>query len=178
MDSKVSIDRGAAIALLILSFIWCAVVVLTIEVPGDIEGPSSRTFPLLFGIVLGVCAAILFLRSFFDSSKNPQNQKLEDESKSENESPNECLVESGKAEVSAVIWISSCIVFYALVMEWLGFVVGTLSTVLFVILGALKIKEKKLLILLPLGLAVGIYVIFGKLLGVHLPVGQVLNFGM
>lgn len=177
MVLKTSVDRRASIALLILSFIWCTVVVLTIEVPEDVEGPSSRTFPLVFGIVLGVCAALLFIRSLFNSDQTPSNQNSDD-APLEPENSTGSFVEQSKAEVSAIIWISSCIVIYALAMEWLGFVVGTVSTILFLLLGALGIKEKRLLILLPLGLAIGIYLIFGKLLGVHLPVGQALNLGM
>jgi putative tricarboxylic transport membrane protein len=177
MDLEARVDRRASIALLLVSVIWCAVVVLTIEVPDDIEGPSSRTFPLLFGLVLGVCAAVLFLRSLLRSAQSSSNQESED-LPSELANSNKSPAAPDKAEIYAVVWISSCIIVYALVMEWLGFVVGTVSTILFLLVGALGIKEKKLLILLPLGLAVGIYLVFGKLLGVHLPVGQVLNLGM
>jgi predicted exporter len=67
---------------------------------------------------------------------------------------------------------------YGLLMNLIGFVTATLVTILLILTCALKIFEKKLLLLLPMGIAIGVYLAFGKLLGVHLPVGQLLNIGI
>jgi hypothetical protein len=46
------------------------------------------------------------------------------------------------------------------------------------LVGALKVYRPKQLIAITLGISIGTYLIFGKLLGIYLPLGQLLDIGM
>jgi Mg/Co/Ni transporter MgtE len=63
-------------------------------------------------------------------------------------------------------------------MSLLGFMLGTIFSVLLILVGALKVYQPKKLIAITLGISIGTYLIFGKLLGIYLPLGQLLDIGM
>jgi len=71
-----------------------------------------------------------------------------------------------------------CLVFYGYIMSLLGFMLATLVSVLLILVGALKVYQPKQLIAITLGISIGTYLIFGKLLGIYLPLGQLLDIGM
>ena len=59
---------------------------------------------------------------------------------------------------------------YTAVLEWLGYVLPTIALAV-VILRVLGVTSWKVLILASLGLSVGTYVLFGRVLGIDLPAG-------
>lgn len=161
-------DKKTAIVLILVSLIWLWASISTIEIPmGSADGPNSQTFPLLFGGLLGVCGLLLFVQA----SINIKHNELKSEKKTA--SPEEL-----RTEWLCVGWMAGSLALYGLLMNLIGFFTATLVTILLILTCALKIFERKLLLLLPIGIAIGVYLAFGKLLGVHLPVGQLLNIGI
>ena len=63
----------------------------------------------------------------------------------------------------------------SLAMEQTGFLIATAATVAVALTLVLRIWRPVLILGLSLGLAAGIYLVFGKLLGVYLPHGRLID---
>ncbi len=60
-------------------------------------------------------------------------------------------------------------------MEQLGFLIATVLVIVTAIVGVLGLLRPVLIAGLAVGMAGGIYLVFGKLLGVYLPHGQLID---
>ena len=160
-------EKWIGVGLLIFSLVWYGLVTNFIEVPSSVEGgPDSRTFPLFFGFLLGAFSLLLIARSIIQGSvtkKVPTSDKPR---------------ENFWAEFRCASWMLGCLVFYGYIMSLFGFMLATLVSVLLILVGALKVYRPKQLIAITLGISIGTYLIFGKLLGIYLPLGQLLDIGM
>lgn len=160
-------EKWIGVGLLIFSLVWYGLVTNFIEVPSSVEGgPDSRTFPLFFGFLLGAFSLLLIARSIIQGSvtkKAPTSDKPR---------------ENFWAEFRCASWMLGCLVFYGYIMSLFGFMLATLVSVLLILVGALKVYRPKQLIAITLGISIGTYLIFGKLLGIYLPLGQLLDIGM
>jgi len=160
-------EKWIGVGLLIFSLVWYGLVTNFIEVPSSVEeGPDSRTFPLFFGFLLGAFSLLLIARSIIQGSvtkKAPTSDKPR---------------ENFWAEFRCASWMLGCLVFYCYNMSLFGFMLSTLVSVLLILVGALKVYRTKQIIAITLGISIGTYLIFGKLLGIYLPLGQLLDIGM
>lgn len=160
-------EKWIGVGLLIFSLVWYGLVTNFIEVPSSVEeGPDSRTFPLFFGFLLGAFSLLLIARSIIQGGAT-KKAPTSDESR-----------ENFWAEFRCASWMLGCLVFYGYIMSLLGFMLGTIFSVLLILVGALKVYQPKKLIAITLGISIGTYLIFGKLLGIYLPLGQLLDIGM
>lgn len=161
-------DRKTGIVLILVALIWLWASISSIEIPvGSADGPNSQTFPLLFGGLLGVCGLLLFIQASIDIKHEESASEQKAMSRQEMQTQWQC-----------VTLMAGSLALYSLLMNWIGFFASTVAIIVLVLTCALKIFDKKLILALPIGIAIGVYLVFGKLLGVHLPVGQLINFGI
>jgi hypothetical protein len=159
-------DRIAGAILVVFAAVWCIVVRITVPTAyGDaIVGP--RDAPLWLGMVLGLLALLLIVRSFTESPAP--------------------AIEAGEAVASpasadrvsewkAIGAVAGSLIVYALFMEWFGFVVATVVVVFTLLRYGLGVRSPKVLLGMPLIMGFGIFYVFGSLMGVYLPHGTVIS---
>lgn len=148
-------DRITGATLLAVALVWIVLVYTRVET-GEGAAAGSRTFPLIFGVFLAFLALIVLAGSFLGSAEE------EEEPDAEPVAPNE--------GTSLVVTIG-VLVAYAFLLQPLGFILSTVLVVAGLMIFLLRIRSPLLIAALSLGLAVGCYLVFGKLLGTYLPAG-------
>jgi putative tricarboxylic transport membrane protein len=158
-------DTVLAIILLIMAAAWIWLVSTTIRSgfgQGDI-GP--RAFPLTFGIALAVLTGLLLLRAYL--SRDEQNAPAAD---------------AGAGQPGQIRWVPALLVLgeislYGFLLQKTGFLIATPVIVFLIILVNLRVRSLKTLLGMPLGLTLGAWLIFEKLLGIYLANGSWINLG-
>lgn len=156
-------DTILSTLLLVLAGLWIWLVSTTIPGGfgrGDI-GP--RVFPLTFGIALAVLAGLLLLRSYLmradahvaDAQDTPQ-QKIH-----------------WLPAVLVLIQIS----LYGFLVQKTGFVIATPIIIVMIMLINLRERSIKKILGMSLGITLGAWVVFEKLLGIYLANGTWINVG-
>jgi putative tricarboxylic transport membrane protein len=120
--------------------------------------PQPGFFPFLGGFLLIVLALILLVQGIVSHGDGSPHDRED----------------FGELRRPAILVVSMSI--YTAVLEPLGFVLPTFI-IAAVILRVLGVTSWKVLILASLGLSVGTYVLFGRILGIDLPVGILPFFG-
>ncbi len=157
-------DRLLAAILIIVSALWCWGVIATIPVFDD-NRLGARGFPLGLGLLLGALALIILLQSF--SSPKPDDTPPTDEDQSNRRQAPRTRIELWA--VGAAVLLP---VLYGVLMERTGFLIATFVITVIAVGPVLKLWRPKLILGMALGMSLGIYLIFGKLLGVYLPHGS------
>jgi putative tricarboxylic transport membrane protein len=150
------------LVLLGLALVWSVLVVQTIPAglgDGDV-GP--RAFPLLLGIILAVLSAVMVVKSLLNTDQID-----------EPDSP----LRGGKLEVKIVLSVFMIIMSYGFLFEKIGFLLATLVVVAAMLLLILKSRKPMLIASMAIGLAVGCWLVFGKLVGAYLPHGSWISLG-
>ena len=114
--------------------------------------PAPGFFPFLGGLLLVGLSLSLLIQGWLGRGKSSQQ-------------PREAF---GKLRPPVILIVSMSV--YTAVLEFLGYVLPTIVLVA-VILRVLGVKSWKILGLAGLGLSVGTYVLFGRILGIDLPAG-------
>jgi putative tricarboxylic transport membrane protein len=155
-------DRLAGTILLLIALLWIAGVFWTIpDVAGGGGRIGPRGFPLSMGVLLAVLSVLMIARSFAGSATAVDGQ---DKARFDG------------AEVWALIATFGFLAGYVALLAWLGFVVATtVATAAFLIV-ALKKRSLPLIVGMSLGLAFGVWLILGKLMGVYLPHGAIIDW--
>jgi len=122
---------------------------------GSPTEPQPGFFPFVGGLIVAAFSIILFFQG--------------------------CLKKSTEqvafGEIGRPALLLGVMVLLVLVLENLGYVIGTfIASVL--ILRILSVKSWRGLIVTSLGLSVGTYILFDRLLGVDLPVGILSHLGL
>jgi len=151
-------DRIAGAVLLAVALVWIILVFQTIE-PSRSSAAGPRAFPLFFGLVLAGMALVLLVQSFLAS-------EVADEVDAPPGPPN---------EFSAVVATVGSVVVYGLLLEPLGFIPSTIIVVAMMMVFVLRIRAPLKVAAMSLGLAIGCYLVFSKLLGTYLPPGTVIT---
>lgn len=153
-------NRIAGIVLLPVALVWIALVYQTIAAGQDGEvGP--RAFPLFFGYVLAVLSLILLLQSFWPAAA------------AEDESDQTAAALPG--EWIAVALAVGSLVVYGMLLEPFGFIPSTAFMVVVVMFFGLGVRSPVMLAGMAIGLSLGSYLVFGKLLGTYLPPGEIIT---
>jgi putative tricarboxylic transport membrane protein len=148
--------------LLVVSLLWCWGVVETIPGADDGSRLGARGFPLGLGILLGVLSLVLLVQGLLT--------QIDGES-----AEGEADLTGTRTELWAVLSTVALLCGYALLLEYVGFIIATVLIVVIAIGPVLQVWRAKLILFTSLGLSLGVYVIFGKLLGVYLPYGKLIN---
>ncbi len=150
--------------LVALAAIWTWLVIDTIP-PGFGDGEiGARAFPLAFGLILLALASLLLLRLFMASRQDGGTTDTE-------------LNEPESLKWGAALLLLVEIALYGFLLEKIGFVLATPMIVLLVMTLNLGIRSVRKLAAMSLGLTVGCWLIFEKVLGIYLANGTWLNIG-
>lgn len=151
--------------LVVLAAIWTWLVIDNIP-PGFGDGEiGARAFPLAFGIILLALAALLLLRL----AMTPE---------AERDGPTDAeLNEPGRLKWGAALLLLVEIALYGFLLEKIGFVLATPVIVLLVMLVNLRVRSIPKIVAMALGLTVGCWLIFEKVLGIYLANGTWMNVG-
>lgn len=152
-------DRLAGLVLLLIAGLWIAGVFWTIpEVAGSSRiGP--RGFPLAMGVMLAGLSLFLILAAGRDDAPEGERRTRPDT----------------QAEIWALAATFGFLALYVLLLDLFGFLIATaVSTAAFLIV-ALRKRSPKLIAAVSLGLALAIWLILGKAMGVYLPHGSLFD---
>jgi putative tricarboxylic transport membrane protein len=158
-------DRITAIVVIVVATAWCWAVIETIPVGDDGTPVGARSFPLGTGLLLLLLGFLLLAgtwRQSVEGEQASQDTSLADE---EPKLP-------FRLEIAGVAAVLFLIAAYVFLLDAFGFIAATFLTVVLGIGGILRIWRPGLILGLSIGLALGIYVLFGKVLGVYLPHGS------
>jgi putative tricarboxylic transport membrane protein len=146
-------NRGDIIGSVVLILIGTGVVVGSIRLHvGTPLMPQPGFFPFLGGLLLVGLSLVLLVQGWLGRDKVPLH-------------PREAF---GEWRRPLILVVSMGV--YTAVLERLGYVLPTI-VLSAVILRVLGVASWKVLILASVGLSVGTYVLFGRLLGIDLPAG-------
>ncbi|WP_212526067.1 tripartite tricarboxylate transporter TctB family protein [Actibacterium sp. MT2.3-13A] len=160
-------DTVFSCVMFLLAGAWTWQVLSTIP-PGYGDGDiGPRAFPLAFGLILLALAALLFVTSW-----PPDREDL-------------CVVAPGGKEVQLsqkIHWLPSALllgelVLYGFLLEKLGFLIATPVVILLVMMLNLRIRSLRRLFGMSLGLTLGCWLVFEKLLGIYLASGTWIDLG-
>ena len=147
-------DRIAGSILLAVALVWIVLVFQTIE-PSPGTNAGARAFPLFFGIALAGLSLLILLQSVWPK---PHAADLD-------------ISPPARSESWSVAATIGSIVVYGALLEPVGFIVSTILIVATIIIVVLRIRAPITVAAMSVGLSLGCYLIFGKLLGTYLPPG-------
>jgi putative tricarboxylic transport membrane protein len=146
-------NRGDIIGSVVLILIGIGVVIGSIRLHvGTPLMPQPGFFPFLGGFLLIGLSLVLLVQGWLGRNEAPRQ-------------PREAF---GEWRRPLILVVSMSV--YTAVLEWLGYVLPTIALSV-VILRVLGVTSWKVLILASVGLSVGTYVLFGRILGIDLPAG-------
>jgi hypothetical protein len=150
-------DRLAGSILLLVALAWIVGCFWTIpEVAGGARvGP--RGFPLAMGVMLAALAAILIAGSFAGGEVADDGDERS----------------ITRTDVWALASTFGFLAGYVVLMAWFGFLIGTIVSTASFLIVVLNKRSPVLIAGVSLGLAVGVWFILGKLMGVYLPHGTI-----
>lgn len=158
-DSKRDLIVGCI--LLLISAVWSTTVYQTIP-PGAGEGDvGPRAFPLVVGLALGVFALFLVFHQFRSDASAPAESDAADE----------------PVSLAVPLLTLAHIVGYGFLMTRVGFVLATFVTVLSVMLICVRERSPLRIAIASIGITLGCWLIFAKVLGVYLATGSWINLG-
>jgi len=156
--SKSIRDRIAGTVLLAIALVWIVLVFQTIESSQGVAA-GARAFPLFFGIVLAGLSVALLAQSFRTSAAPA----------------GDIIPQSGRRNSFEVVAVIGGILLYGFVLEPLGFIPATLLIVVLFMTVILRLRAPLLVAGMAVGLSLGCYLVFGKLLGTYLPPGRLIT---
>lgn len=153
-------NRISGAVLLAVALVWIVLVYQTIA-PAQDTAVGPRAFPLFFGYLLAGLSLLLLLQSFRSAAPD-----LEDE-------PEEASGLPG--EWTAVAMTVGGLVVYGMLLEPFGFIPSTAFMVTVILLFGLRVRSLVMVAGMAIGLSLGCYLVFGKLLGTYLPPGEIIT---
>jgi putative tricarboxylic transport membrane protein len=153
-------NRISGLVLLAVALVWIALVYATIR-SGQAGEVGPRAFPLFFGYVLALLSLVMVVQSFRSAAPDPEHE------------PDTPAVLPG--EWMAVLIAIAGVVIYGMLLEPFGFIPSTAFAVTAFLLLALRVRSPLIIAGMAIGLSLGCYLVFGKLLGVYLPPGQIIT---
>lgn len=163
-------DLFTGALLVALAIAWTAIVWRTI--PGGTGGGDigPRAFPLLLGLLLGLCSLGFVAKALWQPRGADAMAAPDDEETAARET-------SATASIGSLVLTLGHIVAYGFLMQAIGFVLSTALIVVSVMV--LCIGERKLwrIAAMSVGVTFVCWLVFGKILGVYLAVGTWINLG-
>ena len=154
-------DRLAGVILLLVAVLWILGVFWTIPDVAEGTRVGPRGFPLAMGAMLAALSAVMIAGSFAAGEAGAEAS---------------AAGRFDRAEVWALVSTFGFLGGYVVLMAWFGFVVGTAAAVAAFLVFVLKKRSPQLIIGMSLGLAIGIWLILGKAMGVYLPRGSIIDW--
>jgi Tripartite tricarboxylate transporter TctB family len=150
-------DRLTGGILLLVAVIWTAGVYATIPGGSGVGQIGPRGFPLGMGVGLGLLSLMMLASRNGDEASEPRPRV-------------------DGAEIWALAATFGFLAAYVVLMDLFGFLIGTVAAVApFLVLGLRK-RSPKLVAAVSLGLALTIWLVLGKAMGVYLPRGSLIDW--
>jgi hypothetical protein len=156
-------DVIAGSILLLFAIGWTIAVWLTVPTG---YGVGPRAFPLWLGVALAVLSALLLLKGLF----GPYGATAPDPEGDEGPS-----VSMGR-RLWLVAVVCGLIVAFGWLMPKIGFILATMVTVAVALAGPLGERRPLLVGGMAVGIALGAWLAFGKILGAYMPSGAWISF--
>ena len=162
-------DTILGISLLALASVWTWLVVDTIP-PGFGDGDiGPRAFPLTFGLILLVLSALLLLKLALGARASDEEAAEIPEEEEEGAKPS--------LQWMPIFLVLGQIALYGYLLEKIGFLLATPAVVLLAMIVSLRVRSLPRLLGMSLGLTVGCWLLFEKVLGIPLANGVWVNLG-
>jgi hypothetical protein len=161
-------DVTLSLSLLALSAVWTWLVIDTIPTGwghGDI-GP--RAFPMVLGIILGGLCILLLIRTYL-LGRTPAGKAGTGDV--------DAIEEASSERWGSMILVAVEISAYGFLLQKLGFLIATPILILFVLVIHLRLRSWKTILGMTLGMTLGCWLFFEKLLGIYLANGSWFNIG-
>jgi hypothetical protein len=161
-------DIALSVSLLVISAIWTWLVIDTIPTGwghGDI-GP--RAFPMVLGIIMGSLAVLLLIRTLV---------LKRDATRAAGAGDVDAMDAESTSRWGSMVLVGIEITAYGFLLQKLGFLIATPVLILFVLLIHLRLRSWKTVVGMTLGMTLGCWLFFEKLLGIYLANGTWFNIG-
>lgn len=158
--------RATGAVLFVLAVVWTAGAFRLIPEGFGGAPVTPRSFPVGLGVLLAILS-ILMIASTFVRGTNAASGAA-------NLVPPH-VVRDRYSEVWAVAATLAFLVLYALLLNFFGFVVATIIVTAATLFFVLRSRSPAVLIGLPLGLTFAVWLVMGKLMGVYLPRGSIID---
>lgn len=161
-------DMITGFILLVLSVAWCAIVLMTIP-PGAGGGDvGPRAFPLWLGVALGVMAVIMLARAWIArTSLDPQPREA-----GAKVSPSD-----KQTELLMIFLTFGLLMLYGAALPLIGFNLATGLVVALTLVLCLRVSSVFVITYMTVGIPLGCWLVFGKLLHIPLATGGWINMG-
>ena len=129
------------------------------KMPGNqFEVMTAATFPYYIGLAGIVISLLIFLLSFKDEDKEYIS-----------------MAYLRSLDFRTTSYFVAAMLFYGFTIRSLGFI---LSTIIFLIIGFVLLKEKniKMILLISIGVSVGFYILLNNVLGVYIDPGMLVEY--
>lgn len=158
-------DRLAGAVLLGVAVLWLVGVYWTIPAVDDGARVGPRGFPLAMGVLLAGLSLLLIVGSFATGGSADDSDDVPD---------------TGTPERRAEVWALSAtfgfLAIYVVLLDWIGFLLGTVAAVAGFLVVVLKRRSPAMVASVSLGLALTIWLALGKGMGVYLPHGALIDW--
>lgn len=161
-------DLALSVSLLAFAVIWTWLVVDTIR-PGLGHGDiGPRAFPMVLGIILGGLSVLLFVRTLI---------LRRDETTAAGTGDVDAMDEDSTSRWGSMVLVAIEISAYGFLLQKIGFLIATPILILFVLVIHLRLRSWKTILGMTLGMTLGCWLFFEKLLGIYLANGSWFNIG-
>lgn len=165
-------DLITGLILLVLSVAWCAIVLVTIP-PGAGGGEvGPRAFPLWLGVALGIMALIMVGR--FWIARTPDTTSLD---RLPPESRAQTLPADRRTELLMIGLTFVLLMLYGAALPVIGFNLATALVVVLTLVLCLRARSVFVIAGMTVGIPLGCWLVFGKLLHIPLATGSWINLG-
>ncbi|MCP1200450.1 tripartite tricarboxylate transporter TctB family protein [Notoacmeibacter sp. MSK16QG-6] len=164
-EHRSAVATGAILTLIAVA--WCAYVWNTIPPGAGGADVGPRAFPLLLGAILGVLAAGYAVANALAAKRSPNTVSATE--------PKD--TSSHGKEFPMMVLTFLLLVIYGFAMPRIGFVLATALTVFLGVVVVVRSRSLPLIILMPLGVTFGCWLVFGKIMDIPLAVGRWISLG-
>lgn len=151
-------DMIAGSVLLLFAIVWTVTVWRTVPA---LTGAGPRAFPLWLGVALAALSGLLLLKAFLGGAEDTETALTGHEPDG-----------STGRRLGVVVTVCGIIVAFGWLMPRIGFMPATALTVAVTLVGPLGERRPVLVIGMALGIALGAWLAFGKILGAYMPPGN------
>lgn len=162
-------DQLAGAILFVIALAWIVVAYWAIPGSADAARLGARAFPVGMGIALASLSLLLIGGTLLGATQLGARHAVGIAA--------ETVEPDGETRVEywALLATFGFLLGHLLLLTWFGFVVGTVLATAAFLWFVLKQRSPMLLVGLPLGLSFGIWFVLGKLMGVYLPRGSIVD---
>lgn len=158
-------DRLAGAILFAVAVLWLVGVFWTIPEVADGARVGPRGFPLAMGVMLAGLSLILIVQSFVSDKTADESAEFSDDG-----------VPDRRSDVWALAATFGFLALYVALLDQVGFLIGTIAAVAGFLVVVLKRRSPLTVAAVSLGLALTIWLVLGKGMGVYLPRGSLIDW--